>query len=122
MARALTTFILMLCMCWQALAHAGMTVVMADARDHTHAVMHFEGEAHHHDSHHDEGDGDVHEDQSLASAQHMASDASSCAPALLGVVNLVLPHLLPDMPAQETPSALPPPYLAGPERPPKALS
>jgi hypothetical protein len=120
--RSLTTLILMLCMCWQALAHAGIAVVMADAREHQHAVMHFEGEAHHHDSHDDDDDDGVHKDRSVASAQHLASDASSCAPALIGVVNLTLPQLPPEMPAQATATALPPPFLAGPERPPKSKS
>lgn len=110
-------------MCWQSLAHAGITVVMADAHEHQHALMHFKGEAHHHDTHHDDDDVDgVHEDSSLASAQHLASDASSYAPALLGVVNLTLPQLLPDMPAQApTPAAISP-FLAAPERPPKPQS
>lgn len=112
----------MLCMCWQSLAHAGIAVVMADAREHPHAVMHFEGEAHHHDSHHDDDGDGVHEDFSLASAQHLASDASSCAPALLGVVNLTLPQLPPDMPAQATTPAARSPFLAAPERPPKSQS
>lgn len=119
MRRGLTTFILILCMCWQALAHAGIAVVMADAGEHEHAVMHFEGEAHHHDNH-DDGDADgVHADHSLASAQHLANDASLFAPVLLGVIDLSLPQLPPEMPAQATPTPLPPPFLAGPERPPK---
>jgi len=119
--RSLTTFALMLCMCLQSLAHAGIAVVMADAGEQKHAVMHFEGEAHHHDSHDQDEDG-VHEDRSVASAQHLASDASSCAPALLGLVNLTLPQLPPEMPAQAAATASPSPCLAGPERPPKSLS
>ncbi|MFG6469296.1 hypothetical protein [Roseateles sp. BYS87W] len=127
MRRGFTTILLMLCLCWQALAHAGVAVLMTDAGEpqHEHAVMHFEGEAHHHD--HDTGhDGDAsdatHADHSLASAQHLANDASLCAPALLGVTDLTLPSLPPQMPAA-APAATPPSAcLAGPERPPKHRS
>lgn len=95
---------------------------MADAREHHHVLMHFEGEAHHHDSHHDDDDGGVHEDQSLASAQHLASDGSLCAPALLGFVSLTLPQLPPEMPAQALATSSPCPFLPGPERPPTSHS
>lgn len=122
MRRGLTTFILMLCMCWQALAHAGIAVVMADEREHSHAAMHFGGEAHHHDNHGAVDDNGVHADHSLASAQHLASDAGTCAPALLSVIDLRLPQLPPEMPAQVAATPPPQPFLAGPERPPKTPS
>jgi hypothetical protein len=120
MRRGLTTFILMLCMCWQALAHAGIAVVLADHEEQEHALMHFEAQGHHHD---DDGDANgVHEDQSLASAQHLASDCGVYAPVLMTWVDLRLPQLPPAMPAQIAAAPPPPPCLAGPERPPKSLS
>jgi hypothetical protein len=120
MRRGLTTFILMLCMCWQALAHAGIAVVVAGQEEHEHALMHFEGEGHHHD---DDGDANsVHEDHSLASAQHLASDCGVHAPVLMTLVDLRLPQLPPAMPVETASTPAPPPCLAGPERPPKALS
>jgi hypothetical protein len=120
MRRGLTTFILLLCMCWQALAHAGIAVLMADKDDHEHALMHFEGEGHHHD---DDGEADgVREDRSLASAQHLASDCGVHAPALMTLVDLRLPQLPPAMPVQTAATPPPPPCLAGLERPPKTLS
>jgi hypothetical protein len=120
MRRGLTTFILMLCMCWQALAHAGIAVVMADHEEQEHALMHFEAQGHHHD---DDGDANgVHEDHSLASAQHLASDCGVHAPVLMTWVDLRLPQLPPAMPAQIAVAPPPPPCLAGPERPPKTLS
>jgi hypothetical protein len=119
MRRGFTAFILMLCMCWQALAHAGIAVVMADQDEQEHALMHFEGQGHHHD---DDGDATgVHEDQSLASAQHIASDGGLHAPVLMATVDLRLPQLPPEMPALVAATPPPPPFLAGPERPPKAL-
>ncbi len=119
MRRRLTTFLLMLCMCWQALAYAGSAVVLADADEVAHAAMHFEGEAHHHDD--DDGleDGDIHQDDSLASALHLMDDACVFAPALIPVVHLPLPRLQPDMPVASTATAAPPPFLDGLERPPR---
>lgn len=120
MRRGLTTFFLMLCMCWQALAHAGIAVVMADHEEQEHALMHFQGQGHHHG---DEGHADsVHEDQSLASAQHLASDCSVNAPVLMTWVDLRLPQLRPAMPVHTAEAPPPPPCLAGLERPPKTRS
>ncbi|KQW42257.1 hypothetical protein ASD88_22135 [Pelomonas sp. Root662] len=120
MRRGFTTFLLMLCMFWQALAHAGVAVTLAGDEGRSHALMHFEGQAHHH---HDDGGTDaVHEDQSLASAQHMASDCGLHATAMMGFFGLTLPRLLPEMPATAAAAPAPQPCLAGPERPPKTLS
>ena len=119
MRRGLTTFILMLCMCWQTLAHAGIAAVMPDLEERPHALMHLQGEGHHH------GDGDasrVHEDNSLASAQHLASDCGHHAAVLVSCIDLRLPKLPPEVPVPTAAAPLPPPCLAGPERPPKTLS
>ncbi len=116
MHRRLTTFILMLCMCWQALAYAGSAVVLADADELAHASMHFEGAAHHHDEH---DDGDIHLDQSPASAQHLMDEACVYAPALIAVLDLALPTLRPDLPVAAIAAAAPPPFLRGLERPPR---
>ncbi|KQV50405.1 hypothetical protein ASC95_13595 [Pelomonas sp. Root1217] len=120
MRRGLTTILLMLCMCWQALAHAGIAVGMAGQEEQQHALMHFEGQAHHHDDHGDASG--VHEDQSLASAHHLASDCGLHSPVLMTRVDLHLPQLPPAMPVQTAATPLRPPCLAGPERPPKAQS
>lgn len=119
MCRRLTTFFLMLCMCWQALAYAGSAVVMADAEEVAHAAMHFEGEAHHHDDHDSLDDGGIHQDDSLASAQHLMDEACVFAPALIPVVHLSLPSVQPDAPVATIAAAAPPPFLDGLERPPR---
>jgi hypothetical protein len=120
MRRGCTAFLLMLCMCWQALAHAGVAVALAGEAGRAHALMHFEGQAHHH---HDNGDTDVvHEDQSLASAEHMASDCGPHATALAACAEVNLPQLAPQMPTAPAATPPPPPCLAGLERPPKTLS
>ncbi len=120
MRRSLTTFILMLCMCWQALAHADIAVVMADQEEQPHALMHAQGQDHHHDDHGDANG--IHEDQSPESAQHLVSDAGIHAPVLMSCVDLSLPQLPPEMPVPTAETPSPPPCLAVPERPPKTLS
>jgi hypothetical protein len=124
MRRGFTAFLLMVCMFWQALAHAGIAVVIADHEEQDHAVMHFAGEAHHHDHHDDDGDdgNGVHQDRSQASAQHLVSDAAVFAPVLTGDFALKLPQLHPGAPVLTAATPPPPPFLDGPERPPKSLS
>lgn len=120
MGRCLTTFFLMLCMCWQALAHADIAVVMADQEERPHALMHAQGQNHHHD---DDGTANgIHEDQSLESIQHLVSDAGVHAPVLVSRLELSLPQLPPGMPVPTAATPLPPPCLAVLERPPKTLS
>jgi len=118
MHRRLTTFLLMLCMCWQSLAYAGVEVLVAEDEALAHAMLHFEGAAHHHDGH----DGGVHQDESPASTTHAMQDACVYAPALL--IDMALPLLSVGAapPADACSAEPPPPFLSGPERPPKALT
>lgn len=118
MRRRLTTFLLMLCMCWQSLAYAGAGVLVAEGEELVHAMLHFEGKAHHHDGH----DGDFHQDESPASVQHAMNDACVFAPALLADVSLPLLSVCAAPPAEAHASEPPLPILSGPERPPKALT
>jgi hypothetical protein len=120
MCRRLTTFLMMLCMSWHALAFAGSGVVLADAQDLAHAAMHFAGEAHHH---HDEHDDDaIHPDDSQAAIQHLMDEACVFAPWLIAFVHLPLFALPPDMPMATIATAAPPPFLAGLERPPRLMA
>lgn len=118
MRRRLTTFLLMLCMCWQSLAYAGVEVLVAEGQELVHAMLHFEGEAHHHDGH----DGEFHQDESPDSVQHAMNDAGVFAPVL--PIDAVLPLLTisSDPPADAHATEPPPPFVSGPERPPKALT
>ncbi len=116
--RQLVKVFLILCMGWQSLAFAGVGALVAHVNEEQHALLHFQGVAHHHDDHAE----DFHEDDSIASTLHVLSDASQLSPALpspqtscLGLTNsnqpfveLVLPRgqLLPD----------------GLERPPKPMA
>jgi hypothetical protein len=69
---------LILCMGWQSLAFAGFDALVAHANEEQHALLHFQGVAHHHDDHAE----DFHEDDSIASTLHALSDASQFSPAL----------------------------------------
>lgn len=120
MRRRLTTFILMFCMCWQALAYAGAGVLVAEGDEIVHAMLHFEGAAHHHDDRDHDHDGGVHQDESPASRQHLMDDACLFAPALLHVVELPLPVLQSGAPAPTAEGSAPRPYLRGLERPPRS--
>ena len=42
---------LILCMGWQSLAFAGFDALVAHANEEQHALLHFQGVAHHHDDH-----------------------------------------------------------------------
>jgi hypothetical protein len=118
MARRVVAFLLTLCMCWQSLAYAGAGVLVAEGQELVHAVMHFEGEAHHHDGH----DGDFHQGESPASVKHAMNDACVYAPALLTAAVLPLLTICSEPPADAAASEPPLPVLRGPERPPKALT
>ncbi len=69
---------LIICMGWQSLAFAGVGALVAHANEEQHALLHFQGVAHHHDDHAE----DFHEDDSVASTLHALSDASQFSPAL----------------------------------------
>ena len=73
---------LIICMGWQSLAFAGVGALVAHANEEQHALLHFQGVAHHHDEHAE----DFHEDDSVASTLHALSDASqfsqACGPGL----------------------------------------
>jgi hypothetical protein len=131
MKRRLLTLLLMLSMCWQALAYAGAGVWLAKGEDRAHAWMHFSGDAHHHDDagKHDRHDqvpvtdargGEVRDDGSPGSQQHVMCDQCVCAPVLLiGVAPLPKLMALATQPAEACATEPPLPFLSAPERPPK---
>src|SRR3989344_5928479 len=101
--RRWVSILLVLCMCWQSLAYAGLGVLVTEGKEMVHALLHFESTAHHHDGH----DGEFHQDESPASTQHAMSDACLFAPGLL--TETVLPVL--------TIRSAPPAVLAQPRAP-----
>jgi hypothetical protein len=106
MHRTLTAFLLMICLCWQAVACAGAGVLVAGSQEQSHARLLFEGVGHHHDAH----DGGIHLDESADSVQHAMSDACVHAPALLAEAPPPLPPIGKDAPigsmANEAPAAI----------------
>ncbi len=117
MFRRCLSIMLTFCLFWQSMAFAGIEVMLADETAHHHAVMHFEGEVHHHDD-----EGQVSQDlDAQAGVQHLMSDASMFAPALLPASTPVFLAVgrdtLTDLVRQEAPQ----PCLSGLERPPRTL-
>jgi hypothetical protein len=109
---------LILCMGWQSLAFAGFDALVANANEEQHALLHFQGVAHHHDEHAE----DFHEDDSIASTLHALSDASQFSPALPSPQACCLGLTGADQPSLER--ALPRGQLHpdGLERPPKPMA
>jgi hypothetical protein len=108
--------LLMLCLCWQALAAAGLGVLLTRGDGQLNAQLHFlKLESHHH-----EADGSVHKDHSLASAQHALDDDCVHAPSIL--MDFELPLLTASLcaPAEPLRTTIQPPPLRGLERPPRA--
>lgn len=116
MRHPLAILLLILCLCWQSLAQAGSAVALADDSELAHAVMHFHGEAHHHDAH----DGGIQQDDSAASTQHLLDDACLHAPALVSHVQQPQTSAAPSAQRAEAASPAPGPYLGGLERPPRS--
>ncbi len=109
---------LILCMGWQSLAFAGFDALVAHANEEQHALLHFQGVAHHHDDHAE----DFHEDDSIASTLHALSDASQFSPALPSPQTCCLGLTDADQPSAERvlPRVQLPPD--GLERPPKPMA
>ena len=109
---------LILCMGWQSLAFAGFDALVAHANEEQHALLHFQGVAHHHDDHAE----DFHEDDSIASTLHALSDASQFSPALPSPQTCCLGLTDADQPSVERvlPRVQLPPE--GLERPPKPMA
>ncbi len=112
----LTILLLILCLCWQSLAQAGSAVALAEAAERDHAAMHFHGEAHHHDEH---GSGDIHQDESPTSLQHLLDDACTNAPALVASTSVAVVSPARDALTVMVAASVPSPFVDGLERPPR---
>lgn len=83
----------------------------------SHAQMHMEGAAHHHDEH-----GVAHQDDSQESIQHILSDAGPGSAALIQFPQLSLHFGRLPAPAVMAEAVGPSPYLDGLRRPPRRIS
>lgn len=119
MKRQLTTLFLVLCMCWQGLGCAGVGPVLADAGHLAHAVMHCEGFAHPQDA---PKNGGIHQNDLQDSVNHLMEECCSLAQGLTSIIPLWLPTLKLDLPVASLTSAALPPFIDGPERPPRLAS
>lgn len=115
------SILLVFCVCWQSLAHAGLGVWAAEGEEVVHALLHFDGSAHHHNVH-DDHDAGFHQDDSDESTEHVMSDACLSAPALLTAAVLPVLRVGSAPPVIAHPTEPPQPFLSGPERPPQSLT
>lgn len=119
MRKRLTVLLLLFLNLWQVASAAGLSESWFDqghASDH--AVMHWQGEAHHHDN----DGGGIHADESQDSIQHMMADCSFHHLAVFPVSSVVALEPLPQHVAQTAQPVPPPPHLDGLRRPPRLLS
>ena len=118
MRKRLIVLLLVLLNVWQVASAAGLSqfwVTQNPALDH--AAMHWQGEAHHHDS-----DGSVHVDDSQDSLQHMMADCCFHHFGVIVAPAIVALDPLPQHVAQMAQSVPPAPYLDGLRRPPRLPS
>jgi hypothetical protein len=118
MVRRALHLLLVLSLCWQSLAHAGMGVAAADPQAQLHAQLHFQGIAHHHDDH-GQAEHGVHLDDSAPSLAHLVVDCGTYSPCLLPRADLQLAPADPSPPRAWVPPQGPTPCLAPLERPPR---
>ncbi len=126
MRRRLSFLVLLFCMLSQSLAMAGQLAFtglgILDSDDHSaeHALMHWEGEPHHHGSH--DVDATLHVDDSDASYGHLLIDDGLQVAALLQPDFGLAPTERPPAPEALPQLAPPLPDLAGLRRPPRSHS
>lgn len=115
--RRVIALLLSLGLIWQ-VAFASQGFMLSGAGDAEHASMHLFDQSHHH---HD--DGDFHEEETPEAVKHVQSDGLtnltavfSASPAFATRAPWSLTF------RQPVERATPPPYLAGPERPPRPIA
>ncbi|MBC7994293.1 MAG: hypothetical protein H7Z15_13775 [Rhizobacter sp.] len=118
MRRWIALFLVMFLLPWQAVAWASTSLTRDGGADERHAVAHWSGEAHHH---HTDHDGDIHQDDSEESIQHVVHTDAHLNP--VGVLPLSIDWVAVAAQAIDTgiyqSQPLAPPFLEGPRRPPR---
>lgn len=115
MIRKALTLLLLLSVCWQALAMAGFDAALESAEASSHALQHWQEADHHHHE-----DGPQHADDAGENVQHMHAESmvNTAGPVAAGWRDaLVLGPAAPEMPAGPAHLA---PDLQRPLRPPQA--
>lgn len=113
----LIALLLVLMNIWQVASAAGLAQFWSEqGQALQHTVMHWQGEAHHHDSL-----GHVHVDESEDSFQHMMADCCLHHVGVIAAPAVVALEPLPQPVAQAVQAVPPPPYLDGLRRPPRSL-
>ena len=106
--------VLLVSMLFQSVASAHQRVKVHAGSDLAHAMMHWDGEAHHHDE-----DGSLHQDDSDASLDHLNAEAATSLPGLTSADLFALPPVAPVAAIACMTSPPPSPTLEAPRRPPR---
>lgn len=117
MIRKALTFLLVLSVCWQSLAMAGLAAALESAEASSHALQHWQEADHHHHE-----DGTQHADEAAGNVQHMHAESmvNAAGPVTAGWRDaLVQRPAAPDMFAGPEHIA---PDLQRPLRPPKTAA
>lgn len=113
----LIALLLVLMNVWQVASAAGLPQFLAAQGEALeHALMHWQGEAHHHGS-----DGHIHTDDSEDSFAHMMADCCLHHFGVIAARAVVALEPVPQHVAQAAQTVPPPPYLDGLRRPPRSL-
>jgi hypothetical protein len=106
--------LLVISVVWQVFVIGGQASALGEAKEIAHALLHWQGVAHHHHN-----DGSVMHDGSDESIQHLAIDGALNLAAIWFVIpsNVTPDGALPPLVGDE--AGAPAPHLAGLERPPK---
>jgi hypothetical protein len=116
MRRTSVIVAILIAMLWQSLAMARADSTLNVLADVEHAMLHWQGEDHHH---HD--DGSFHRDASDESERHLLADHHN-ASAVLPDASVRLALADAGSPAMHEPRAVPHPFLDGPLRPPRLIA
>jgi len=117
MRRTAVIFLILFGMFWQSMALARIGSTVNPLADLQHAVLHWQGESHHHHE-----DGSYHLDDSPESVQHMVADPLSASLAMAAPSSHGLPPLRSAAPGGLHATPVPNPTLDGLLRPPRPRS
>ena len=114
MGSRLSVILLVLALLGQSWVVTAPSWLIAGGSDVTHAALHWNDSGHHHDE-----DGSVHQDDSADSVRHVVADAGLHAAAWATTAAWSVGRRASSKPAVRDDTFRPPPFIDGPNRPPR---
>lgn len=115
--RRVLAVLLLLSAFWQPFAIAGQATAFAEVEEVAHAVLHWQGEGHHHHE-----DGSVAQDDSGESMQHVIADGCLGAVVVWSTICFSFAPAQAARPSLAAEAAKPSPHLGGLRRPPRLIT